>query len=111
MDAADRNEQRTTDSLRKRSRPRFAERHRHAAQAKRQPAWKALLSSAAAEITIALLIGIGLLFLVSRFVDIPTTIRVIQQSLSTPRGIILALLSGVAFLIAFSIRGIRWKLF
>ena len=81
------------------------------AQAKKQPAWKALISSPVAKVTIGLLIGIGLLFLVSRFVDIPTTIRVIQQNLSTPRGIILALLSGVAFLTAFSIRGIRWKLF
>jgi uncharacterized protein (TIRG00374 family) len=78
---------------------------------KRKPAWKALLTSPAAKVTIGLLIGIGLLFLVSRFVDIPTTIRIIKQSLSTPRGIILGLLSGVAFLTAFSIRGIRWKLF
>jgi len=78
---------------------------------KPQPAWKAVLGSPAAKITIGLLIGIGLLFLVSRFVDIPTTIRIIRQSLSTPRGILLGLLSGVAFLIAFSIRGIRWKLF
>ena len=80
-------------------------------QQKQQPAWKTLLGSPAVKVTIGLLIGIGLLFLVSRFVDFPTTIRVIQQSLSTPRGIILALLSGIAFLIAFSIRGMRWKLF
>jgi uncharacterized protein (TIRG00374 family) len=81
------------------------------APTKPQPAWKAMLGSPTVKITIGLLVGIGLLFLVSRFVDIPTTIRVIKQSLSTPRGIILGLLSGVAFLIAFSIRGIRWKLF
>ena len=76
-----------------------------------QPTWKAVLNSSAAKITIGLLVGVGLLFLVSRFVDIPTTIHIIKQSLSTPRGIILGLLSGVAFLIAFSIRGVRWKLF
>jgi len=80
-------------------------------QTKQQPAWKAVLGSPAAKITIGLLVGIGLLFLVSRFVDLPATIHIIKQSLSTPRGIILGLLSGVAFLIAFSIRGIRWKLF
>ncbi len=82
-----------------------------AAPTKPQPIWKAILGSPAAKITIGLLVGIGLLFLVSRFVDIPTTIRIIKQSLSTPRGIILGLLSGVAFLTAFSIRGVRWKLF
>jgi uncharacterized protein (TIRG00374 family) len=56
-------------------------------------------------------VGIGLLFLVSRFVDLPTTIQVLKQNLTTPRGIMFALLSGVAFLLAFSIRGVRWKLF
>src|SRR5229473_7071692 len=70
-----------------------------------------LLSTSKTKVTIGLLIGIGLLFLVSRFVDISTTIKVVQQHLATPRGIILALLSGVAFLLAFSIRGVRWKLF
>src|SRR5205814_6320185 len=53
----------------------------------------------------------GLLYLVSRFVDIATTMQVLRQNLTTPRGITLGLLSGVAFLAAFSIRGVRWKLF
>ncbi len=43
--------------------------------------------------------------------NLPATITILRQNLTTPRGIALALLSGVAFLIAFSIRGIRWKLF
>lgn len=72
---------------------------------------KGLLSIPAAKATIGLLLGIGLLFLVSRFVDIAATIHVLQQNLATPRGIVLALCSGVAFLLAFSIRGMRWKLF
>ena len=76
-----------------------------------QPAWKTLLNTPAARITIGLLIGVALLYLVSRFVDIPTTLRVLRQNLTTPQGIALALLSGVAFLAAFSVRGIRWKLF
>src|SRR5205814_912357 len=49
------------------------------AQVKQQPAWKTLFGSPAVKVTIGLLIGIGLLFLVSRFVDFHTTIRVIQQ--------------------------------
>ena len=65
----------------------------------------------AAKVMIGLLIGIGLLFLVSRFVNISTALHVLLEHLTTPRGIALALLSGVAFLVAFSIRGIRWKLF
>src|SRR6266581_1993611 len=82
-----------------------------ASQASRQPAWKTFLSTPAVKVTIGLLIGIGLLYLVSRFVDIPTTMQVLRQNLTTPRGITLGLLSGVAFLAAFSIRGVRWKLF
>ena len=72
---------------------------------------KNLFSTPAAKITVSLLIGMGLLLLVSRFVDIPATLDVLQQNLATPRGLVLALLSGVAFLLAFSVRGIRWKLF
>jgi uncharacterized protein (TIRG00374 family) len=78
---------------------------------KAQPAWKALLSSPAAKVTIGLLIGIGLLLLVARFVDLPVTIAILRTHLATPQGIALALLAGVAFLMAWSIRGIRWKLF
>jgi uncharacterized protein (TIRG00374 family) len=78
---------------------------------KQQPKWKQLLSAPAVKISLGLLVGIGLLFLVSRFVDLPTTIQVLKQNLTTPRGILFALLSGVAFLMAFSIRGVRWKLF
>lgn len=63
------------------------------------------------KVVIGLLTGIGLLFLVSRFVNVSATLQVLQKHLTTPRGILLAILSGVAFIIAFSIRGIRWKLF
>jgi uncharacterized protein (TIRG00374 family) len=81
------------------------------APAKKQLAWRAWLSTPAAKITIGLLIGVGMLYLVSKYVDIGATIHVLQQSLTTPRGITLAALSGIAFLTAFSIRGVRWKLF
>src|SRR5438552_2347558 len=63
------------------------------------------------KVTLGLLIGIGLLCLASRFVDIPAIMQVLRENLATPRGIILGLLSGLAFLTAFSIRGMRWKLF
>ncbi len=72
---------------------------------------KSLLSASKTKVVIGLLIGIGLLFLVSRFVNISASLQVLQEHLATPRGIMLALLSGVAFILAFSIRGIRWKLF
>jgi uncharacterized protein (TIRG00374 family) len=72
---------------------------------------KAFLNSPAAKVTIGLLIGVGLLLLVARFVNLPATIQILRQNLTTPLGIALALLSGVAFLLAWSIRGIRWKLF
>src|SRR5258708_10009540 len=79
--------------------------------AKPQPAWQAIFNTPAAKVVLGLLVGIGLLYLVSKFVDIPTTIQVLRQNLATPRGIMLGLLSGVAFLCAFCIRGVRWKLF
>src|SRR5579864_7576290 len=72
---------------------------------------KSLLRARKTKVTIGLLIGTGLLFLVSRFVNLSTSIQAMQEHLATPRGILLALLSGVAFLLAFSIRGVRWKLF
>src|SRR5258706_5178838 len=72
---------------------------------------KSLLCIPKAKVMIGLLIGIGLLFLVSRFVNVSAALHVLQQKLAAPRGILLALLSGVAFLLAFSVRGVRWKLF
>ncbi len=72
---------------------------------------KSLLGIPKAKVMIGLLIGIGLLFLVSRFVNLSYTFHVLLQNLTTPRGLFLAFLSGIAFLSAFSVRGIRWKLF
>ena len=82
-----------------------------ASQAKQELVWKSSFNTPVIKVTIGLLIGIGLLYLVSRFVDVPTTLGVLRQNLATPGGIILGLLSGAAFLTAFSVRGIRWKLF
>ncbi len=70
-----------------------------------------LLRTPVVKVALGLLVGIGLLLLVSRFVDVPTVLALLHKNLTTPRGIMLALLSGVAFLLAWSIRGIRWKLF
>ncbi|HYT37508.1 MAG TPA: lysylphosphatidylglycerol synthase transmembrane domain-containing protein [Ktedonobacteraceae bacterium] len=72
---------------------------------------RSLLGIPKAKVMIGLLIGIGLLFLVSRFVNIPATMQVLHKNLTTPRGMALALLSGAAFLLAWSVRGVRWKLF
>ena len=78
---------------------------------KRSMPLAAVLRTPVAKVTIGLLVGIGLLFIVSRFVNVLKTIAVLQENLATPRGIVLALLSGIAFLLAFSTRGVRWKLF
>ncbi|HTK07789.1 MAG TPA: lysylphosphatidylglycerol synthase transmembrane domain-containing protein [Ktedonobacteraceae bacterium] len=76
-----------------------------------QPVWKRLLKSTTVRVILGLLIGIGLLFLISKIVNIPATIAILRVRLTTPQGIGFALLSGIAFLAAFSIRGVRWKLF
>ena len=57
------------------------------------------------------MIGIVMLLLVSRFVDVPTTLAILEKRLVTPQGLLNALLASLSFLAAFSIRGTRWKLF
>lgn len=73
--------------------------------------WKAFLNSPTVKVIVGLLIGVGLLFLVARFVNLPATIAILRTNLATPEGILLALLAGACFLMAWSVRGIRWKLF
>ena len=72
---------------------------------------KHILKSPVAKAIIGLLIGIVLLFLVSRIVNIVASFDIVVKNLTTPHGIVLALLSGVVFLLAYSLRGLRWKLF
>jgi uncharacterized protein (TIRG00374 family) len=73
--------------------------------------WKTMLNKPAVKVTIGLVIGIGLLFLVSRYVDIPLTVQELRDNLATPHGIILALLCGLSFVTSLAIRGARWGLF
>ncbi|MGZ4892046.1 MAG: hypothetical protein ACXV2B_07305, partial [Halobacteriota archaeon] len=70
-----------------------------------------LLHSPVAKVTLGLLVGVGLLFLVLRYVNVSALLSVLQENLKTPRGITLALLSGAVYLLAWSIRAMRWKLF
>jgi uncharacterized protein (TIRG00374 family) len=76
-----------------------------------KPIWKVVLNHPATKVSLGLLVGIGMLLLIAKIVDIPATIAILKARLTTPQGIGFALLSGVAFLAAFSIRGVRWKLF
>lgn len=72
---------------------------------------KRALSNPFVKISLGLLIGAGLLLIISRFVNIAESLSVVQQHLMTPRGVFCALISGGFFLLAFALRGIRWKLF
>jgi uncharacterized protein (TIRG00374 family) len=78
---------------------------------KAQSVWKATLHTPAVKVVLGLLIGIGMLFLISRFVNIAATLGTLKQHLTTPQGVIYALLAAGSFLSAFSIRGARWRLF
>lgn len=60
---------------------------------------------------LGLLVGIGFLFLVSRFINIASTVSILQHHLATTQGMLNALGAAAAFIAAFSIRGIRWSLF
>ena len=74
-------------------------------------AWRTFLGTPLGKGALGLLIGTGSLVAVSRFVDFPTTIHLIQQRLTTPQGVLLALLASLAFVLAFCMRALRWKLF
>src|SRR5258707_10720570 len=74
-----------------------------------KPAWHTFLGTPLVKGALGLLIGIGLLVAVSRFVDFSTTIHLMQQRLTTPQGVLLALLASLALVLAFSIRAMRWK--
>ena len=73
--------------------------------------WQRIANSPTFKVSLGLLIGLGLLFLVSRFIDFQQTFLLLQTHLATPQGIGLALLAGIAYLAGHSIRGVRWKLF
>ena len=70
-----------------------------------------ILNKPVVRTVLGLLIGIIMLFLISRFVNISTTISTLRQHLTTTRGITFALLAAASFIAAFSIRGARWRLF
>ena len=74
-----------------------------------KPAWHTFLGTPLVKGALGLLIGIGLLVAISRFVDFSTTIHLMQQRLTTPQGVLLALLASLALVLAFSIRALRWK--
>ena len=60
---------------------------------------------------LGLLVGIGFLFLISRFINIASTVSILQHHLTTTQGLLNALGAMAAFTAAFSIRGVRWSLF
>ncbi len=72
---------------------------------------KSILNKPVVRTVLGLLVGVTMLFLISRFVDISTTISTLRQHLTTTRGITFALLAAASFIAAFSIRGARWRLF
>ncbi|HEY0756730.1 MAG TPA: lysylphosphatidylglycerol synthase transmembrane domain-containing protein [Ktedonobacteraceae bacterium] len=71
---------------------------------------KRTFNSPIVKIIFGLLIGAGLLLLISRFVNVAKSLAVVQQHLMTPRGVLFTLIAGVFFLLAFALRGVRWKL-
>ncbi|HEY0755050.1 MAG TPA: lysylphosphatidylglycerol synthase transmembrane domain-containing protein [Ktedonobacteraceae bacterium] len=76
-----------------------------------QAGWHKVLQTPAFKVALGLLVGLALLFLVSRFVNLPLTLSIIGAHLTTPQGIALALLAGITYLTGHSLRGLRWKLF
>jgi uncharacterized protein (TIRG00374 family) len=76
-----------------------------------QAAWKVFLNQPAVKVVLGIGVGVLMLLLVSRVVDIPNTITVLRQHLTTTQGITYAFLTTLSFLAAFTIRGTRWSFF
>jgi uncharacterized protein (TIRG00374 family) len=75
------------------------------------PAWKTLLGKPAVKIILGGLVGIGMLALTFRFIDIPKAAAQLQLHLGTPHGLLMGSLAAFFFIAAFSIRGTRWSFF
>lgn len=81
------------------------------AEPKPQPKWKAALGSPTARIIISLVVGIVLLLLTIKSINLQDTLSTITKHLLTPLGVTYALIAGGFFIASFSVRGMRWKLF
>jgi uncharacterized protein (TIRG00374 family) len=79
--------------------------------AKPTPTWRTLLNHPVAKTVFGLAIGVAIILLLSRVIDFKATAAVMQEHLTTPAGILHASIGGLAFMVAFTLRGIRWKLF
>lgn len=69
------------------------------------------LAKPAVKVVLGGLVGIGMLVLVFRFVNIPTAAAQLKQHLGTPHGLLMGSLAALFFILAFSIRGTRWSFF
>jgi uncharacterized protein (TIRG00374 family) len=78
---------------------------------KAQPKWRAFLNTPLARGIFGLAIGLFIIYLMSHLIDFHATTAVITSNLQTPAGIMHTCLSGLAFVAAFTFRGIRWKFF
>ncbi len=76
-----------------------------------QPAWKKALGNSKVRVALGAIVGIAMLLLVFRSINIPKTIAILQSSLTTPQGIMFACLAALACLTSYAIRGVRWSLF
>jgi uncharacterized protein (TIRG00374 family) len=78
---------------------------------KPQPKWKTILNTPAARGAIGIAVGLFIIYLMSRLIDFHATAAVITSNLETPAGIMHTCFAGLAFVAAFTFRGIRWKFF
>jgi uncharacterized protein (TIRG00374 family) len=75
------------------------------------PAWKLVLNHLAVRTVLGLAIGVAIILLLSRLIDFQASGQVLEDHLTTPEGILHASIGGLAFALAFTLRGTRWKLF
>ena len=75
------------------------------------PAWKLVLNHLAARTVLGLAFGVAIILLLSRLIDFKASGQVLKDHLITPEGILHASIGGLAFALAFTLRGARWKLF
>lgn len=80
-------------------------RKRHRNEAKRG-SWRTIL-----RVGLGISAGIGLLVLITRVVDISVTLEVLRWHLASWQGLCYASGAGLAFIAAFSVRALRWRVF
>ena len=75
------------------------------------PAGKVGLRRLTPKTVLGLVIGVVIIVLLSRFIDFKAMLRILEDHVTTPGGMLHVSVGALAVAMAFTLRGARWKLF